>query len=211
MRLKIQQLDYEKRQLDLEQYKEKEKAEKVKKKLITVGRMLYFSPLVVFFAFITIVLVGTLFSGVFDKKDSYESTPPATETVYVEPFHFAICGEDVSTRDYTVCLEKWDYFTPHKHMTNDNAKYIKLHFKYTNTSEQKIYNNNKIHCYDRGREECDRYIYISDEDRAAEFSSQTVMPGKSHSGWLYFEVPQETEMLFITFGDSVEFSVNIAK
>ena len=31
MRLKIQQLDYEKRQLDLEQYKEKEKAEKVKK------------------------------------------------------------------------------------------------------------------------------------------------------------------------------------
>lgn len=147
--------------------------------------------------------------GVFDSNDSNDSY--LEETEYVEPFHAAQFGETVVARDYTIALTDWDYYTPNSYAIHDDEIYVKFYFTYTNTTNEKVYDDTDIYCYLENGKECDNQWSISDSDRQAKFDSQTVMPGKSYSGWIYFTIPKGETRLTVMYGESVEFSVDLGK
>lgn len=203
--LQNQQLEYEEKQIRLERTKENVKHEKKLRKVSNTISNLYIG----FFIFIAVAAISAFIVVPMLKSGNNAMFDNNATTEYIEPFHSAQLGETVTTRDYSVCLSEYDYFEPNKHMMQEGNKYLKFYFTYTNTSNEKVYSNEEILCYDDTGKEYDDYIWLNDEDENVRLDAQNVMPNKSYSGWWYFELPETVNKVTITFGDSVEFNVTI--
>jgi hypothetical protein len=160
------------------------------------------------------IVISILFCAIFvapiinEISEQNDFGTNATEP-YVEPHHDAVAGEVIQTRDYQVILDKWGYYIPTSYAIKDGEKYIKFRFSITNTSSEKIYDDEKIFCYDSNGKACDPQSSISDDDRQSRLNSQWIMPNKSYSGWVYYCIPEDETTLILTYGDSIEIQVDL--
>lgn len=197
-----QQAEIQKRTLENERIRNQINTEKQSAKFTKNAKLGCLIPIIITVVLLCLGLAMSIFTDGKINDDSIPTTEP-----YVEPYHEVIAGETVQTRDYNVILDKWGYYKPNSYAIRDGEKYIKFHFTYTNTSEEKIYDNEQIYCYDSNGKSCRSQNSISDEDRLAGFKSQTVMPGKSYSGWIYFCIPEAATEVAIMYGERIEIKV----
>lgn len=194
----------EKQKLENEQLRRSAKQRKTSAnsvKMVKIIAAIIIAPFALFVLFgLGIVLIAVNSPDIIDPA---ETTEP-----YVEPYHEAVAGEIVQTRDYQLVLDKWGYYTPKSYSIKDGEKYIKFHFTYTNTSEREIYDKESVHCYDSTGKDCDS-PGITDEDYASKLKSQSVMPGRSYSGWLYYSLPESETEVTVTYGESIEIKVSL--
>lgn len=206
IRIQKQREDLEQERLQTERLQSRVRAEKSANNVARATRIGCLIPVIIgVLAIISVIVLTILGSSGF----TLDTTEP-TETVYVEPHHEAKFNEIVTTKEFTVVLDEWDYYTPNSYAIRDGEKYIKFHFTYTNITDHEIYDDNQIHCYDEDGRACDKCYSLSNEDKNEELRMQTVMQGKSCSGWVYYVIPENVQNVTVTYGENVEFLVDLS-
>lgn len=210
---KMKDLLYEEQQLNIERKEiENEKARRqLNKPKTQPTQKKKTNPVVVsIIIFMSIFWIAVIFGGIRDLSNSGALDALQPTEPYVEPHHDAKIGEVVSTKNYQLVLDQWGYFEP-SNGTSDGWKYIKFHFTYTNTTDSKIYNEEKVTCYDSNGKECSKLStsYLSDDDVSKILQKQWVMPSRSYSGWSYFAIPESATECAIAYGENIEIKVDL--
>ena len=120
-------------------------------------------------------------------------------------------GETIQTKKLEIVFDKWGAYTPTM-VIGSGEKFIKFHVTFTNISNSDVDVGARIYCYDaNGAEYGSNSIWLTDEDEAQRIDGQEIAPGKSYSGWYYFEIPESVNELTIMPFTNVEISIDLTE
>ena len=202
-----QQYDLQQEYLKTEQIKNRIKTEKsisATNKVMRIGCLI---PIIIF----TLAIICGVIISLVPEFYPQQNIEVPTEPEYVEPYHKAVVGETISTKDYELVCDKWEYYTPNSYAIQKGEKYICFHFVLTNTTDSTIIDDEGIYCYDSNGSACSTQASISNELRNERFKKQNVPAGKSHSGWVYYIIPSNEKNVTIMFGEKIEINIDLTQ
>lgn len=155
-------------------------------------------PVILMVLFFTVIVVTGLFMYIRgDLNDNPVQPIPSTEAPIVETPTEVGFKESAEMIQYSVICDKMEEYDYPWREPKNGFYYVKLHLIVTNKSDEKWLVPAEMLC----QYEKDGYLLqaivntIRSDDLDTKIYNTAVFPGSSAEGWVYFEVPLDTDLI----------------
>ena len=212
MKFEKEKIELEKEKLQLEKEKaryninqptaEQKEAFKSLSRFLKIGCSIPF----IFVIFVIIFIIINIFNFTGSLIDATQTLSTAfSEESLVESQVEGNFNEPISTSTYSVTCNHYEEFEVPYSTPTVGHKYVRFHFIVENISNEDIYSDEKIRTIADGIQ-CQRMDYYKN---VTELPVSYISPEAKIVGYIGFEIPENTKLLQIKYGDYVTINIDM--